>query len=154
MGRDTHDMNPAWPLHELGQSLWLDSNSRTMFRSGALERYVNELGVTGLTSNPTILAHAMAVSADYDASLARLLQEGTTDPGELVYSLALEDLGKAAWLFCPEWERSSRVDGYVSLEMSPHATYEAAGAFSADWAALLDAIGGKAEGMKASRPVT
>ncbi len=126
MGHDTHDMNPAWRMHELGQSLWLDSISRAMLRSGALEGYVNELGITGLTSNPTILAHAMAVSTDYDASLARLLEEETTDPGELLYSLALEDLGKAAWSFCPAWERSSRGDGYVSLEGSPHAAHEAA----------------------------
>src|ERR1700722_17962316 len=103
MGHDKYDMNPAWRLHELGQSLWLHI-SRAMLRSGALERNVNELRVTGLTSNPTILAHAMAVSTDYDASLARLPQEGRTDPGELVYSLTLEDLGKAAWLFCPAWE--------------------------------------------------
>jgi transaldolase len=107
MGHDKYDMNPAWRLHELGQSLWLHSISRAMLRSGALERNVNELRVTGLTSNPTILAHAMAVSTDYDASLA---------PGELVYSLTLEDLGKAAWLFYPAWERSFRIDGYVSLE--------------------------------------
>ena len=97
-----------------------------MLRSRALQRYVSELGVTGPTSHPTINAHAMAVLADYDASLAELLQEGATDPGERIYSLTLEDLGKASWSFCPAPERSSRIDGYVSLDLSPHAAYEAA----------------------------
>ena len=97
-----------------------------MLRSGALERYIDALGVTGLTSNPTILAHAMAVSTDYDVSLARLLEEGATDPDQLVYSLALEDLGEAAGLFRPEWDRTSGADGYVSLEVPPDAAYEAA----------------------------
>ena len=61
--------NPAKRLHDAGQSLWLDSISRVMVSSGTLARYVEELAVTGLTSNPTILGHAMAASRDYNASL-------------------------------------------------------------------------------------
>ena len=118
MGRDTCDMNPAWRNHELGQSSWLDSINRSMLRSGALEHYLNELGVLGLASNPTIPAHAMAVLTDYDASLAWLLQEGATVPGERVYSLTLEDLGKAARLFRPAWERSSRMPSAASIFIS------------------------------------
>ena len=76
-----------------------------MLRTGALARYVRELAVTGLTSNPTILGHAMAAGSDYDRSLAHLSGEGVTGAQDLVYALALEDLAQAASLFRPEWER-------------------------------------------------
>ena len=66
------ELNPAQRLHAAGQSLWLDSINRVMLRTGALARYVRDLAVTGLTSNPTILGHAMAAGSDYDRSLARL----------------------------------------------------------------------------------
>ena len=115
------ELNPAQRLLALGQSLWLDSIDRVMLRTGALARYVRDLAVTGLTSNPTILGHAMAAGLDYDRSLARLAGDGVTDAQDLVYALALEDLTEAAALFRPEWEHTEGVDGYVSLEvpMSP-----------------------------------
>jgi transaldolase len=120
------ELNPAQRLHGLGQSLWLDSINRVMLRSGALARYTSELAVTGLTSNPTILGHAMAAGSDYDSSLARLVGAGVTDAQDLVYALALEDLAEAAALFRPEWERTAGVDGYVSLEVPPDVAYDAA----------------------------
>ena len=120
------ELNPAQRLHSLGQSLWLDSINRVMLRTGALARYVRELAVTGLTSNPTILGHAMAARSDYDRSLARLAGEGVTGARDLVYALALEDLAEAASLFRPEWERTAGVDGYVSLEVPPDVAYDAA----------------------------
>src|SRR4249919_3516848 len=120
------ELNPAQGLHALGQSLWLDSINRVMLRSGALARYVSELAVTGLTSNPTILGHAMAAGSDYDSPLARLAAEGVTDAQDLVYALALEDLTEAAALFRPEWEQTGGVDGYVSLEVPPDVAYDAA----------------------------
>src|SRR5262249_17619336 len=98
------ELNPAQRLHALGPSLWLDSVNRVVLGTGALARYVGELAVTGLTSNPTILGHAMAAGSDYDASLARLAGEGVTNPQDVVYALALEDLAEAASLFRPEWE--------------------------------------------------
>ena len=113
------ELNPAQRLHALGQSLWLDSINRVMLRTGALARYVRDLAVTGLTSNPTILGHAMAAGPEYDSSLARLAGDGVTDAQDLVYALALEDLTEAAALFRPEWERTEGVDGYVSLEVPP-----------------------------------
>jgi transaldolase len=119
-------LNPAQRLHALGQSLWLDSISRVMLRTGALARYVRELAVTGLTSNPTILGHAMAAGSGYDRSLARLAGGGVTGAQDLVYALALEDLAEAASLFRPEWERAGGVDGYVSLEVPPDVAYDAA----------------------------
>jgi Transaldolase/Fructose-6-phosphate aldolase len=73
------ELNPAQRLHTLGQSLWLDSINRVMLRTGTLARYVRDLAVTGLTSNPTILGHAMAAGSDYDSSLARLVADGVTD---------------------------------------------------------------------------
>jgi transaldolase len=118
-------MNPAQQLHHAGQSLWLDSISRKMLAEGALARYIDELAVTGLTSNPTILGHAMAASADYDEFLRRHLQAGVRDPEELVYQVALEDITAAADLFRPVWEQTAGVDGYVSVEVPPGLAYDA-----------------------------
>ena len=120
------ELNPAQRLHTLGQSLWLDSINRVMLRTGTLARYVRDLAVTGLTSNPTILGHAMAAGSDYDRSLARLAGEGVTDAQDLVYALALEDLAEAAALFRPAWEQTEGADGYVSLEVPPDVAYDAA----------------------------
>src|SRR5260370_32424691 len=120
------ELNPAQRLHALGQSRWLDRINRVMLRTGALARYVRDLAVTGLTSNPTILGHAMAAGSGYDRSLARLAGEGVTDAQDLVYALALEDLTEAAALFRPRWEQTEGVDGYVSLEVPPDVAYDAA----------------------------
>ena len=119
------ELDPAQRLHTLGQSLWLDGINRVMLRTGALARYVRDLAVTGLTSNPTILGHAMAAGSDYDSSLARLLADGVTDAQDLVYALALEDLTEAAALFRPAWEQTEGVDGYVSLEVPLGVAYDA-----------------------------
>src|SRR5579875_3269213 len=108
-------MNAAQALHAAGQSLWLDSINRTMLRRGDLARYVSEMALTGLTSNPTILGHAMAAGNDYDASLEALIGAGVTDPQELVYQLAVEDLAQAASMFRPSWQATAGRDGYVSL---------------------------------------
>jgi len=155
------EFNPARRLHELGQSLWLDSINRVMLRSGALARYVSELAVTGLTSNPTILGHAMAAGSDYDGSLARLVGEGVTDAQDLVYALALEDLAEAAALFRPEWERTAGADGYVSLEVPPDVAYDATATIAlarrlheqADFPNLLVKIPGTPPGLTAMEEV-
>ena len=97
-----------------------------MLRTGTLARYVRDLAVTGLTSNPTILGHAMAAGSDYDTSLARLAGGGVSNAQDLVYALALEDLTEAAALFRPQWEHTGGADGYVSLEVPPDAAYDAA----------------------------
>lgn len=118
-------MNPAQRLHKAGQSLWLDSISRHLLNSGTLARYIDDLAVTGLTSNPTILGHAMAATADYDESLRAQLRAGVTDPQDLVYSVALEDLTAAADLFRPTWDATGGTDGYVSVEVPPNIAYDA-----------------------------
>ena len=126
MDREVIPVNPAQRLHDAGQSLWLDSINRTMLTTGKLTRYRDELAVTGLTSNPTILGHAMAAGDSYDDSLRDLLTAGVHDPQQLVYTLALEDLRAAADLFRPIFDATGGIDGYVSLEVPPGLAYDAA----------------------------
>jgi len=123
-------MNPAQALHQAGQSLWLDSISRKLLDGGTLAGYRDNLAVTGLTSNPTILGHAMAASADYDESLRAHLAAGTRDPQDLVYAVALEDLTAAADLFRPVHDATGGIDGYVSLEVPPGLAYDAPGSIA------------------------
>src|SRR5215475_1222898 len=105
-------------LHDLGQSLWLDNITRGLLKTGVLRRYIDELSVTGLTSNPTIFDHAIKNSGDYDDAIKSKLSEGKTGE-KLFFELALEDLRQAADLFRPTFDRTSGVDGWVSLEVSP-----------------------------------
>jgi transaldolase len=105
-------------LHQLGQSLWLDNITRALLRSGTLARYIRDLSVTGLTSNPTIFEHAIGSGDSYDASI-RVLAEAGLAGEDLFFELALEDLTEAADLFRPAFDASAGVDGWVSLEVSP-----------------------------------
>src|SRR6516162_3547603 len=110
-------------LHNLGQSLWLDNITRDLLNSGTLKRYIDELSVTGLTSNPTIFDHAIKNSTAYDATIREKLAKGKS--GEvLFFELALEDLTRAADLFRPIYDRTDGVDGWVSLEVSPLLAYD------------------------------
>jgi transaldolase len=116
-------MKATQKLHDLGQSIWLDNITRDLLDSGTLRRYIDELSVTGLTSNPTIFDHAIKNSAAYDAGIRQKLDKG--DAGEaLFFDLAMEDLRRAADLFRPIYDRSSGVDGFVSLEVSPLLAYD------------------------------
>jgi transaldolase len=110
-------------LHDLGQSLWLDNITRGILDDGTLARYIRELSVTGLTSNPTIFDHAIKGGTSYDASIREKLAAGKSGE-DLFFELALEDLGRAADLFRPVHERTSGVDGWVSLEVSPLLAYD------------------------------
>src|ERR1700751_5793708 len=111
-------MKPTQALHNLGQSLWLDNITRTLLRTGVLRHYIEELSITGLTSNPTIFDHAIKNSDDYDDAIRSRLAQGKS--GErLFFELALEDLTEAADLFRPIYDRTDGVDGWVSLEVSP-----------------------------------
>ncbi|MBK9117708.1 MAG: transaldolase [Betaproteobacteria bacterium] len=112
-------------LHDLGQSLWLDNITRDLLESGTLARYIAELSVTGLTSNPTIFDHAIKGSADYDAAIRSKLKSGKSGEA-LFFELALEDVTRAADLFRPVHERTRGVDGWVSLEVSPLLARDAA----------------------------
>jgi transaldolase len=117
-------------LHNLGQSLWLDNITRDLLDSGALKRYVDELSVTGLTSNPTIFDHAIKNSSAYDAAIMKKLDEGKSGE-DLFFELALEDLTRAADLFRPIYDRTHGVDGWVSLEVSPLLAYDSASTLAA-----------------------
>jgi len=110
-------------LHNLGQSIWLDNITRDLLNSGTLKRYIDELSVTGLTSNPTIFDHAIKNSTAYDTAIRQKLKEGKTGE-ELFFDLALEDLTQAADLFRPIYDRTNGVDGWVSLEVSPLLAYD------------------------------
>src|SRR5271167_449253 len=111
-------MKPTQLLHDLGQSLWLDNITRDLLTSGTLKRYIDELSVTGLTSNPTIFDQAIKKSASYDPAIREKLSRGKSGEA-LFFELALEDLTRAADLFRSIYDRTCGVDGWVSLEVSP-----------------------------------
>jgi transaldolase len=111
-------MNPTQQLSRAGQSLWLDNITRDLLTSGTLERYIRELSVTGLTSNPTIFDQAIKNGSAYDAAIAATAKKGLSGEA-LFFELALEDLTRAADLFRKVHERTAGVDGWVSLEVSP-----------------------------------
>ncbi|MEJ2069994.1 MAG: transaldolase family protein, partial [Syntrophobacterales bacterium] len=117
-------MKATKQLHDLGQSLWLDNITRELLTSGTLKRYIEELSVTGLTSNPTIFDHAITHSSAYDQEIRRLVKLGHSGEA-LFFELALEDLTQAADIFTPIHERTAGVDGWVSLEVSPLLAYDA-----------------------------
>ena len=111
-------MNPTTTLHRAGQSLWLDNITRDLLDSGTLERYIADLSVTGLTSNPTIYEKAISGSVAYDGPSAHGLRPASR-ARTLFFELAIEDLARAADLFRAVHERTRGVDGWVSLEVSP-----------------------------------
>jgi len=111
-------MKSTQAVHDLGQSLWLDNITRSLLRTSELQRYIDELSITGLTSNPTIFDHAIKNNADYDEAIERKIAEGKSGE-KLFFELALEDLTEAADLFRPVFDRTCGVDGWVSLEVSP-----------------------------------
>lgn len=110
-------------LHQSGISLWLDNITRGLLKKGTLEKYIRELSVTGLTSNPTIFDHAIANTNDYDEAILQKVDNGVTDEA-LFFELAIEDLSQAADLFKPIYERTNGMDGWVSLEVSPLLAYD------------------------------
>ena len=118
-------MNATQTLHDRGQSLWLDNITRELLESGTLKRYIDELSVTGLTSNPTIFDHAIKNSSRYDAAIRKKVKDGESGE-DLFFELALEDLTRAADLFRPIWDRTRGVDGWVSLEVSPLLAHDSA----------------------------
>jgi transaldolase len=119
----THD------LHELGQSLWIDNITRPMLDSGTLARYIDDLDVTGLTSNPTIYDKAIGGSDAYDEEVRRSVEAGDS-PEETFFAVALSDLTRAADLFRAVHDETDGVDGFVSLEVSPLIAYDSGATLS------------------------
>lgn len=116
-------MKATQKLNDIGQSLWLDNITRKLLDSGGLRRYIEELSITGLTSNPTIFDAAIKNSADYDGDIRQRTKAGRTGE-DLFFDLALEDCTRAADLFRPVHDKTNGVDGWVSLEVSPKLAYD------------------------------
>jgi transaldolase len=123
-------MNATQKLHDLGQSLWLDNITRRLMTSGTLGRYIQELSVTGLTSNPTIFEQAIGNADFYDAAIRQRAEAGISGQ-VLFFELALQDLTKAADLFRSIHAATDGLDGWVSLEVSPLLADDAAGTMKA-----------------------
>ena len=123
-------MKATQQLHNLGQSLWLDNITRDLLDSGTLRRYIDELSVTGLTSNPTIFDHAIKNSTAYDAPIREGLRKGSAAE-DVFFTLALEDIVRAADLFRPIHERTNGTDGWVSIEVSPMVAHDTASTIAA-----------------------
>lgn len=119
-------MNATRQLHDLGQSLWLDNITRKLLTSGTLRRYIDDLSVTGLTSNPTIFDKAIKDSGFYDDAIHKKAAAGKAGEA-LFFELALEDLVQAADLFRPVHDATGGKDGWVSLEVSPLLAADTAG---------------------------
>jgi len=116
--------NPLIALKELGQSIWLDNLSRKLIRTGELKRLIEEDGISGITSNPSIFQKAISGSADYDASLQKQLDRGVKDPKELFWGIAFEDIAEAAEILKPVYLATHGQDGFVSIEVSPDLAYD------------------------------
>jgi len=112
-------------LRELGQSVWIDFISREALTSGELARLVRD-GVSGLTSNPAIFQRAILSGNSYDADIAKLAAQGKSAV-EIYEALAMADIAMAADLLRPVYEQTKGLDGYVSLEVSPHLAYDTVG---------------------------
>src|SRR5476649_2687598 len=109
-------MKATQKLHDVGQSIWLDNITRKLLDSGTLKKYIEELSVTGLTSNPTIFDQAIKNSPAYDMAIRKGLAKGMSGE-ELFFDMAIEDLVRAADLFRPTFDKTNAIDGWVSLEV-------------------------------------
>lgn len=115
--------NPLTLLQEYGQSVWYDNIGRDLLLSGGLKRMVDEDGVVGLTSNPSIFQKAIAGSGDYDAAVIELARRGA-DVSRMLDVLMGEDVAMAADLLHGTFERTGTVDGWVSIEVAPSLAYD------------------------------
>jgi transaldolase/glucose-6-phosphate isomerase len=126
-GSKTALASPVAQLREQGQSLWLDYIRRDILGNGELNRLVETLGITGMTSNPTIFDKAIGGSSDYDEAIRSLLNKDANAPaGALFEQLAIEDIRAATDSLRPIWERTGGADGYVSLEVAPGLAHDTA----------------------------
>ncbi len=118
--------NPLLDLESLGQSIWMDFLSRGTISSGQLQRWIEEDGISGVTSNPSIFEKAIAISDDYDEAIRDLILKGMTGE-EIFRSLAVEDIQRVADLLRPTYDRTDGRDGFVSLEVSPGLAHDTTG---------------------------
>jgi transaldolase len=119
--------NALKALNEVGQCVWLDNLYRDLITSGSLTHMMNEDGITGITSNPTIFQKAISGSAAYDESIKMMLGKGITDAKELFLGLAMEDVSRAAEVLQSVYGKSKCLSGYVSIEVSPDLAHDTRG---------------------------
>jgi transaldolase len=132
------EQNHLKELESLGQSIWLDYLKRSSLDNGDFKNWIEQDGVTGLTSNPSIFEKAIAGSHDYDESIRALSQQGKSVE-EIYETLTVQDIQRAADLFRPTYDRLDGRDGFVSLEVSPKLAYDTAGTIAEArrlWAAV------------------
>jgi transaldolase/glucose-6-phosphate isomerase len=123
--------NPLKDLSNFGQSPWMDFISRPMLESGDLARMLEEDGVKGVTSNPSIFDKAISSGSDYDAGIRTALESGVSDPESVFERLAVRDIQEACDVLRPVYDQTDGVDGYVSLEVSPTLAYDTEGTAAA-----------------------
>ena len=120
-------MNRLRRLNESGQSVWLDDISRRLIKSGGLQRLIDEDGLTGLTSNPSLFARAIIQSSDYDAAIEQVLQVNPNVVSRLLAErMIVEDIQLAAAVLRPIYDRTDAADGFVSVEVSPAYAHDTA----------------------------
>src|SRR2546423_8942426 len=131
--------NPLVELQRYGQSVWYDNIRRGLISSGTLQAMIDEDGLRGITSNPSIFEKAIGGSTDYDAALQSLAGGRDLDTKALFEKLAIEDIQMAADLLRPVYEQTKKRDGYVSMEVSPYLAHNTEGTMQEArrlWAAL------------------
>jgi transaldolase len=120
--------NSLVDLENYGQGIWLDYIRRDLFSSGELKRLIDQDGLTGMTSNPTIFEKAISGSSDYDDQICQLLRVNPKTSVEILYEkIAIQDIQTAADFFMPVYKRKDKADGYVSLEVSPYLAHDTKG---------------------------
>lgn len=148
-------------IHNFGQSIWLDFFDRKIMDSGELKKLIDNDGITGVTSNPSIFENAISSSSDYDDDIASLSQKKISNE-EIFFALAVKDIQRAAGFFKPIYEKTKGIDGFVSLEVSPLLANDTNGTIKQArelWSAVnrknvMIKIPGTAEGLYAIRKCT
>jgi len=118
--------NPLVEVMKLGQSIWYDNIRRAMLVSGDLQKKIDEDDLRGVTSNPTIFEKAITGSTDYDEQMRQLITAGKSVK-EIYEALVIDDIGRAADILKPVYDKTDGVDGYISLEVNPRLAYDTAG---------------------------
>jgi len=121
--------NPLRELNKVGQSVWQDNISRGQLKSGGLKRLIDEDGLSGVTSNPTIFGKAIEGSTDYDEAISKAAAEGKEGPA-IFDALAIEDIQQACDLFRPTYDATQGRDGFVSIEVSPTLAHDTTGSMA------------------------
>ena len=119
--------NPLQQLGEVGQAVWLDFIDRKILETGGLKRLIEQDGLKGVTSNPSIFEKAMGEGSDYDERLRALLAQGRAEPAEVYEHLAIGDIRDAADQLRPVYDATNSADGFVSLEVSPYLALDTQG---------------------------